>query len=145
MHLTRTCSRTGSYLASSALCALLALGAGGCDALDYDPPPTTSLVLSEQGAWAVETPVVLRFSEPIEPGSLRVNVWTTERDDEGNIPAGTDALVGGCTLAKGECGALTVSPIEEGGGVTGVELSFDHKDLAPPGTPRTVEVEAFCS
>ncbi len=88
--------------------AMLALGAGaaclapGCER--FDPPPEVSLEAAVGDQWRPDSPLVLRFSEPIEPTSLAFAIWPHELDLEGEFLATSEPLVLACSPeAAGDC------------------------------------------
>jgi len=91
-----------------ALVAALALAGAslGCEA--YDPPPKTSLAQPAGGNWTRTTPLVLVFTEAIDPSSLVVSVWPGELDREGRLPPGAQPIVDACTLADSPCGSFAM-------------------------------------
>lgn len=86
-HQTLSSTRARSW-ASRALAGLLALapvGAfGGCET--YDSPPRVFVVDLVDGTLPDATaPIVLEFSEPIDPATLKLKVVLLETDIEGNL------------------------------------------------------------
>ncbi|PKN57827.1 MAG: hypothetical protein CVU56_08945 [Deltaproteobacteria bacterium HGW-Deltaproteobacteria-14] len=93
----------------TAIALLLAATTGASACAGYDPPPTTTLVQPLGGLWTQNTPIGLRFSEPIAPESLVVTVWPHEIDAEGNLRPGVHPLIASCTLATSPCGSFEMN------------------------------------
>jgi hypothetical protein len=69
--------------AAALACALVFAGSG-CDF--YYPPPEPTIVGEEDGLLSdPAAPLVIRFSEPIDPSTLRISVARYVTDSEGNL------------------------------------------------------------
>ncbi|TNF22764.1 MAG: hypothetical protein EP329_28245 [Deltaproteobacteria bacterium] len=124
---------------TAALGATLAalLGAPACES--YDPPPTTSLVQPTSGLWTKNTPVVLRFSEPIVSDSLVVTVWPHDLDEEGDLLPGTHPLVDACTVATSPCGTFVMTLDEDR---TELTITVNDTFAEEEGVPLILDVHA---
>jgi len=87
-------TRTGIIL--GALGLLITSVVVGCET--YDPPPEATLVYPSGGMWYRDSPIEVRFSEPVSPDSIDVSVWPHALDIEGELLPGTTPIAGGCTL-----------------------------------------------
>lgn len=88
--------------------ALLSLfGLAFVAACTYNPPPEVTLVAPPNNTFAITEPIVLQFSEAIEPESLEIRIWPGARDlfdiERERLPD-VEPLVEGCTLATSPCG-----------------------------------------
>jgi hypothetical protein len=111
---------------------LVTTALAGCTA--YDAPPESTLVLPEGGSFAAGQPVRINFSEPIDPDTLRVNVWPDIRDIENEIPSGAEPIIDNC---GGDCGELLVEVSDDR---RHAMVTFDAESLGKPGVPLLLEV-----
>lgn len=78
-------SRLPSALASALVLASTTLGTARC-AETYDAPPKPYIVGLTDGVLADPTaPVVIKFSEPVSPGTLKARIIRLDTDTEGNL------------------------------------------------------------
>src|SRR6185369_1098959 len=61
------------------------------------------------GYWTSETPIVVDFSEPIDPATLVVTIWPGDKDIEGNFRPDVKPLVEHCSLATSPCQGMTLT------------------------------------
>jgi hypothetical protein len=115
----------------------LALPLAACD--EYDPPPEVHLIQPEVGFWTSTTPLVLDFSEAIDPASLAVTVWPSEVDLEGNFRPDVVPLVKDCSLATSPCGVLSLALDEK---ATRATLLQNDAFKDREGKPLILEVHA---
>lgn len=111
------------------------LGAISCE--EYEPPPEVRLQLPEGGAFLPGVPLTVLFSKPIDPATLRVNIWPDERDIEGAFLVTTKPRVEQCTLAKPPCGDLTMTLADDKKSAT---LALDIEGLGQAGPPYVLDV-----
>jgi hypothetical protein len=112
------------------VCAVFAvITAGGC--VEYDAPPDATLVRPDEGAFEVEEPLMLEFSEPIDPDSLSVRVWPNERDAEGELAQAVQPLVEPCTPDNSPCDTLTLTVADDAQSAS-VEWSEALKETGRP-------------
>lgn len=78
-----------------------------CDT--YDPPPEAALLVPEGGKWFPGDPLVLTFSEPVDPETLVLDLWPTDLDLEGELVPVAAAVVEGCTPAATPCGEVSLA------------------------------------
>ncbi|MBN1947984.1 MAG: hypothetical protein JW797_20115 [Bradymonadales bacterium] len=104
----------------------------------YDPPPEVTLLWPSCGVFLSGDPLLLEFSEPIEPASLRVRVWPPNRDVEGAIPPRTLPLLDSCRATDSPCGDTEVSVAENG---LSAELFFHPDGLGKPNAPMILEIQ----
>lgn len=119
-------------MSHATLALLVALA--GCA---YDPPPEVTLDQPEGGAFLAGDPLTLRFSEPIDPTSLAIRIWPSERDIEGQLPAGTEPLLDTCRLSDAPCGDADITLAEDG---ASAEIVLARSTLGAPGMPLSLEV-----
>ena len=118
--------------AATLFTALMILGA-----CTYNPPPEVTLEPPEAGVFTSGDPLVLSFSEPIDPGTLKITIWPDDRDIEGVLPPGTESLLATC--APGEmCGSTTLSVTDDG---LSAVVQLDPDDLGQPDVPLLLEVQ----
>ena len=94
---------------------LLIVLAGGC--VDFDAPPEPKLVFPEEGLFTVGEPLMITFSEPIDPGSLSISIYDAgdgARDIENVRLEGLEPKLAGCTLGTSPCGDATLALSEDG-------------------------------
>lgn len=105
----------------------------------FDPPPTVSLEVPEGGVWFADTPLTLRFSEPIDRDSFTFTIWPLEYGPEGDIASDALALVADCSLTSATCGPMTIDF-----NAAGDEIVLGHSDLFADklGTPFILQVHA---
>lgn len=113
---------------------------GACD--DYNPPPEPTLVQPTVGFWTSVAPIEIVFTEPIDPASLVITVWPSEKDIEGNFRPDVKPLVENCSLATSPCGVLTLSLDEPARKATIVQNDAFE---AYEGKPLVLEVHAGLS
>jgi hypothetical protein len=87
-------------LITTSLVALTAVVAG-CES--YDPPPEARLSQPSGGFWTEIAPIEVRFTEPVQPDTVRISVWPSEFDIEGAFRPNVQALISDCTLASSPC------------------------------------------
>jgi hypothetical protein len=105
------------------LTSMLALGAASACA-DYDPPPEVEIVAPQGGQWFTDTPLVLRFTEPVDPASVRFAIWPVELDLEGDLRPGVVPVADGCQASSSACGGLTLTMSDDR-----MTLSVDQGDV----------------
>ena len=108
--------------------------AGACV---YNPPPAIELNRPADGAYVQGDSVVLKFSEVIEADSLKVRVWSGERDIENEIPADSEPLLELCAPMDSPCGSTEFTVAEDG---LSAELVFDPEGLGKADVPMILEV-----
>ncbi|HUS63273.1 MAG TPA: hypothetical protein VMZ28_01980, partial [Kofleriaceae bacterium] len=118
--------------ARSILAASLSLAACA-----YDPPPEVTLDIPAEGAFRSGDPLTLHFSEPIDPDTLAIRVWASERDAEGELPAGAAPLQDTCRLADAPCGEADLTLSED---ATSAEVVLARDTLGAPGLPLILEI-----
>lgn len=119
-------------LRQSTLLAVVAAACGlaACDA--YNPAPTPQLLQPADGRWTQNTPLVLDFSEPIDPSSLVVSVWPFSLDPEGDFRPEARPIVSECTLATSPCGTFTMTINDSHDRVTvALNDTFDDHEGVP--------------
>lgn len=82
----------------------LALLAPACT---YNPPPEAELIAPATNKFVVGDPIIVQFSEPIEPESLLIRVWPGDKqfyDIENDFLPDIVPIVSDCTLASSPCG-----------------------------------------
>jgi hypothetical protein len=140
------------------LLLLLLLCPLGCA---YDAPPEPALVFPEGGVFKSGDPIILRFSEPIDPNTLSIRIWPGPRDLEGEIPADAKPLLTGCTVAAETCDnatlevfakkndekTLVVIPLTEldplgSEEVVEARLTLDPQGLGKSNLPLLIEIQA---
>jgi hypothetical protein len=120
-----------------ALLALALSTAAACDT--YDPPPEVKLVQPAIGFWVDDTPIELTFTEPIDPATLSITVWPSEKDIEGNLIWDVTPLVADCTTATSPCGTMTLTLDESR---TRATLTQNGAFAGRIGKPLVLEVAA---
>jgi hypothetical protein len=118
--------------ASPTLVLLIALA--GCA---YDPPPEVTIDIPPEGAFLSGDPLTLRFSEPIDPDTLAIRVWPSERDIEGELPADAEPLLDTCRLADAPCGDADLTLSDDG---SSAQVILARSTLGAPGLPLLLEV-----
>ncbi|MCB9532145.1 MAG: hypothetical protein H6700_10300 [Myxococcales bacterium] len=106
----------------------------GCE---YVEPPSVDLTVPEGGTFVEGQPLVFRFSEPIDPASVVIDVWADERDLEGELPADATPLLAGCTATA--CTPPNVLTIADDH--LSAELSLDPAGIGKPDVPLLAEVQ----
>lgn len=134
----RTHTLSATTRASLAIGVLVALCAGGCE--DYDAPPRAEMAQPEGGAFVEGTPVVLTFSEPVDPGTLKFRVWDELRDPEGDLSEDAPLRVEECDATADACGEVAIERVEEDGGITELSLLFDPAGLGGAGGALVLEL-----
>lgn len=125
-------------LARATLVALLAASPlAACE--EYDPPPEVTLVQPSVGFWTAVTPIELVFTESIDPASLVLTIWPSERDIEGNFRPDVQPIVANCSLATTPCNGLMLSLNENATRATIIqnEVFADRE-----GVPMVIEIHA---
>ncbi len=131
-------SRTASFSASS-LAALALVWGAGCER--YDAPPIVEMVQPEGGAFIEGDPVVLSFSEPTDPTTIKIRIIEELRDGEGELSPDAQTLLDDCDATMDSCGDVTIARVEEDNGVTELSLTFDPDGLGAAGPPLVLELE----
>ncbi|MCB9728522.1 MAG: hypothetical protein H6744_18880 [Deltaproteobacteria bacterium] len=137
--MTSTPSR-GLCPLATALLLVGALTAAGCET--YDPPPEVEILAPSGGQWFPETPLVLRFTEPVDTATLVFDVWPVSLDEEGNLRSDAVAVATGCTPSQGECGGMTMTLSDDKTTLTLDQGDTFRERLA---TPFFIEVAAGLS
>ncbi|MFO0751604.1 MAG: hypothetical protein U1F43_38955 [Myxococcota bacterium] len=94
---------------SPIIVSALAVGFAGPACETYNPPPEATLFQPQLGYWTSETPIVIDFSEPIDPTTLVVTIWPGDKDIEGNFRPDVKPLVEHCSLATSPCSGMTLT------------------------------------
>lgn len=122
-------------VAPLALIALGSLGPTACE--EYDPPPEARLVQPAIGYWTSATPIEILFSEAIEPSSLVITIWPSDKDLEGNFRPNVKPLIEGCSLATSPCGGVVLTLDEPAKKATLIQNeAFKDRE----GTPLVLEI-----
>ncbi len=121
-------------LSATTILAAVSLALAACA---YDPPPEVTLDVPAEGSFLVGEPLRVHFSEPIDPDTLAIRVWPSERDIEGEIPAGTAPLLDTCRLADSPCGDAALALSED---ATSAEIVLARSTLGAPGQPLILEI-----
>jgi len=114
---------------------IAALGALSCE--EFDPAPEVRLTLPEGGAFLPGNPLVLAFSEAVDPDTLRVQIWPDQRDIEGAFLSSAEPVVNTCTVDTSPCGDLTLEVSSDGESAT---LLLDEEGLGKSGPPYVLHV-----
>jgi hypothetical protein len=123
----------------SVLVIALMSGASGCV---YDPPPEVTLVAPPHNRFMVGEPILLAFSEPVNPESLEVRVWPGKEDlydsERQRLPW-VEPVMEICTPATSPCdpGGVVLSLSENR---TGASIEVPDEALGPCGQPLVLEV-----
>jgi len=136
---------------------LLVLASAALGACSYDAPPETLFQQPDGGVFKSGDPIVLHFSEPIDPQTLSIRIWPGPRTLEGDIPTDDSPLLERCTPAMGTCGNAQLTVYEtlwdgdesqalsgEGlasSAVISARLQLDPQHLGKPNQPLLIEVE----
>lgn len=112
------------------VCAAVVATVGGGCMEDYNAPPEAILRAPETGTFFVGDPLILDFSEPINPDTLVLNIWAGERDLEGALVA-SEPLLTNCTSGEALCPGPAV-PAEEADEPSN-NTTFDAENNAQPG------------
>ena len=105
----------------------------------YEPPPEVVLVPPETGVFFEGDPVLLEFSQPIDPASLSITVWPDNRTIELELEEGTVPRMRACTVSTSPCGTTSMVVADDGMSAT---LTMDPDDLGEPDVPLILEVES---
>jgi hypothetical protein len=105
----------------------------------YDAPPDAWRVEPDGGVYRTGDPVEVRFSEAIDPQSLKIRIWAGPRDLEGNI-AGQTPLLDTCTLSQAPCKATQLELLTDDAGPL-ARVTIDPEALGAPNTPLILEVQ----
>lgn len=113
------------------------VAAAGCET--YNPPPEVEILPPQGGQWFPDSPLVLRFTEPIDVSSLRFDVWPVSLDIEGNLKPDAVAVARDCTPSQTTCGGLTMRMSDDL-----MTLTLDQGDtfLERLASPYFIEVAA---
>ncbi|MEZ4266813.1 MAG: hypothetical protein R3F39_10575 [Myxococcota bacterium] len=117
--------------------ALALTVAAGCET--YNPPPEVEILPPQGGQWFPDSPLVLRFTEPVDVDSVRFSVWPVDLDIEGDLKPTAVAVATDCTPSQGVCGGLTMTLSDDL-----MTLTLDQGDtfLERLASPYFVEVAA---
>lgn len=125
----------------------------------YDAPPEPTLVQPDGGVFKTGMPVVLRFSEAIDPSTLSFRIWPGPRDIEGEIPSDVIPLLSSCTPVVDSCDSVVLELLSKDSQETvviapgevdppaseeivEVRLMLDPQGLGKPNVPLLIEVQA---
>jgi hypothetical protein len=132
---------TGPFARLRALARLFSLAALACapfaGCASYDPPPKPTLDVSTDGVLDdPKAPVIVHFSKPVDPMTLRVKIARYETDLEGNLPdeQGTDKTLDTLFVHDPYDGDLKGTSALENGGL---DLRIQPSAALPIG-PRLV-------
>lgn len=130
-------TRTLRSLSPLPAAALLALLVGACE--EYVAPPDVDLDFPPEGTFIEGQSLVLSFTEPIEPDSLRVRIWPDRRDVEGQLPSNITPLLDVCTVATSPCDTEGSTLFVDDDGMR-AELALNPEGIGKPDVPLLVEV-----
>ncbi len=111
----------------------------GC--ADYDPPPDATLTQPETGLFELGDPLVITFTEPIEPSTVRIAVWPSAPEDktvEGEFAPGVEPTLT-CALSEGDCGDTTLTYSEDD---LTLQVQLNGAEFAQAKLPWALELEA---
>lgn len=120
---------------------LLALALSACA---YNAPPEVELQGHVNNRFVLGEPIILAFSEPIEPGSLTLTVWPGHKDYydlEGARLPDIEAILADCTLAASPCVEGVTLNINDDHTEAYLEVAGDG--LGPLGQPLVLEVSGI--
>ncbi len=87
------------------------------------------------GTFVTGDPITLRFSEPIDPSTLTLRLWPSERDGEGRLVEGLAPKMGSCT-ADARCDGASLAVAADGRSAT---LALADDELGRPDAPMILE------
>ena len=118
---------------------LLSVSLVGCDGVfSLDPPPLVAWVPPEGGILREGDPIVLEFSESIAPESLVVQIWSAERDIEGELIS-PEPLLADCSALETTCGDMELVLGED---ARSLSVWLDSEGLGQPDVPLSLEVRS---
>jgi hypothetical protein len=126
-------THTFTFLALAAAAALLAC--------TYNAPPEVELHGHVNNRFVLGEPIILAFSEPIEPASLSIAVWPGQKDFydlEGARLPGIEPVLPACSLADDPCAEGVSLTLNEDH--TEAYLEVEGDGLGPLGQPLVLEV-----
>ena len=126
-----------------ALIVLTSLTLLGCV---YNAPPSVERVEPVGGVLRTGDPIELRFSEAVDPATVRVRIWASNWDIEGNLDRDQGPLLDTCRLDEAPCGSTELEALEftdEGepsllvgqDSLTGLRIRLDPEGLGRPNYP----------
>lgn len=117
------------------LLALLTLGLTSCE--EYDAPPEVIFAQPEGGAFLQGEVIHLKFTEAIDPDTLAISVWPTERGTS-RVPLATSVqpLLTSCQANSNNCEGIQLT-IDKSG--ESAELLIEG-ELSMPGKPLILEI-----
>jgi hypothetical protein len=120
------------------LLVLCFVGAG-CDGIfSQNPPPEVTWLPPEGGILREGDAIELEFSEPIVEETLVVQIWSAERDIEGELVA-EEPILANCKATEVPCGDLDLWLSEDRMRAT---LWLDSEGLGQPDVPLSLEVRS---
>lgn len=126
---------------NAARCAIVALAfaslATACE--EYVAPPDLELDFPPEGTFIEGDPLALSFSEPIDPSTLRVRVWSDKRDRDGILPGDLAPLLDNCTVAASPCDGEGSTLVVADDGMSAT-LVLSNEGIGKPDVPLLLEV-----
>ena len=102
------CSRPRFFV--PLLLAVVLIVATACE--EYFPPPEPHLVRSGAGAYTAGNAFEITFSEEIDPDTLELTLWPSDRGTRRVAAADVEPYVGPCTGVSNECSELSLQLAE---------------------------------
>ncbi|GMV43061.1 MAG: hypothetical protein AMXMBFR64_47770 [Myxococcales bacterium] len=117
---------------------ILVFGALALVACTYEPPPVVDLERPAGAVFELGSPLVLKFSEPIDAATLAVRVWAGDRDQEQELKRGTKPKLDTCRPSS-SCGKNTLTVAKDRLSAT---LVLDPDGAGKVDVPLVLEVLA---
>ena len=106
-------------------------------ACSYEPPPAVTLERPEGAVFELGAPLHLVFSVPIDPETLAVRVWASNKDAENELVRSKGPRLDTCRPKSSPCGKNTLKMDKGNGGAT---LVLDPEDTGRVDVPLVLEV-----
>ncbi|MCA9562724.1 MAG: hypothetical protein KC561_04500 [Myxococcales bacterium] len=115
----------------------LLLSSATLAACTYNPPPEPLLNYPEAGVFEVGDTLELTFSEAVNPETLAIRVWTTERGTEGELLPDQQPVLALCRPQQEMCDTTQFVLADDNASAT---ITFDSADIGSPGLPHVLEI-----
>lgn len=108
-------------------------------ACTYEPPPLVDLERPSGAVFDLGSPLVLKFSDPINPDTLAIRVWAGDRDQENELKRDQGPKLDTCRPKSSPCGKNTITVAKDRLSAT---IVLDPKEVGKVDVPLVLEVEA---
>lgn len=116
------------------LATLLLVGLAACT---YEPPPLVELERPTGAVFELGSALTLTFSEPVDPDTLAIRVWSGDRDQENELIQAKGPKLDVCRPKASPCGKNTLTVAKDARSAT---VTLDPEGVGKVDVPLVLEI-----